>query len=395
MYKITFIVVFLSVWTIPVLSQRTQTEVDSISYQYFVRGEWDKLIATGEIAKDNHIDFKYLQQRLGYAFFMQGKYYASIRHYENALAYDTADEITQLYLYYNHINLGNYTKAAYHAGKLPAETRKSLNIKLFKPFSSVDYEFNLKKPINQPLREDAMFHKLGLGSQINSQLSIYQSISTFGQLTDYTKNIRQNEYYGLVTYTPVSSFALQLAFHDLNTKLIADPDTFQYKGQLWFGKITYNKGRFDIGLSNSFLNLNYATSNQLGLQGGIGFSGHYPSYLKSSLYLLTEAGTDLEGYAYNYNRFVFQQTAGMMFFKRLWMEGSITLGDLNNFADFNGMYVYNTADPTIFKSGGSLYFYPASNWIFYLNYAYEVKNILLYNLQYQQNSFTGGIIWKI
>lgn len=394
MYKIIYILVFLTACTIQVQSQANQARVDSITYQYFIRGDWQKLIDAGNQAKDDRIDFKYLQQRLGYAYFMQGKYYASIRHYENALAYDAADEITHLYLYYNHLHVGNYSKAAFHAGKISEETSKFNQIKTFKPISAIDYEFNIKKPDNE-LREDALFHRIGIGSQLTPQLSLYQSISTYGQITDYTRNIRQNEYFGLITYTPHSNVSLQVGYHGIGSKIIADPDTLQYKGNLFLGKITYNKGRFDLGLSYSYLDLYYATSKQLGIQGGIGFSGTIPAYFKSSLYQLTESGMDLNNEAYIYNRLVFQQTAGFMLFKRVWLEGFVTLGDLNYFADFNGLYVYNTADPTTFKTGSTVYLYPSSKLVFFFNYAFEQKTILLYNLQYQQNSFSGGIIWKI
>lgn len=394
MYKIIYILVFWTVCTIQIQSQANQARVDSVTYQHFIRGEWQKLIEAGNQAKDDRIDFKYLQQRLGYAYFMQGKYYASIRHYENALAYDAADEITHLYLYFNHLNLGNYSKAAYHSGKISEETRKFNQIKTLKPISSIDYEFNMKKPDNE-LREDALYHRIGISSQLTSQLSLYQSISTYGQITDYTKVIRQNEYYGLITYTPHTNISLQLVYHSIGTKLIADPDTMYYQGNLFLGKITYNKGRFDLGVTYSYLDLNYATSGQLGIHGGIGFSGRVPAYFKSSLFQLTESGTDLNYNAYTYTRLVFQQTAGFMPFKRVWLEGFVTLGDLNNFADFNGMYVYNNADPTTFKTGSTVYLYPSSHFILFMNYALEQKNILLYNLQYQQNSFSGGIIWKI
>lgn len=394
MYKITYIFVLLTVCTLQVYSQVNQSWVDSITYQYFIQGDWQKLIDAGNQANKDRIDFKYLQQRMGYAYFMQGKHYSSIKHYENALAYDAADEITHLYLYYNHLTVGNFSKAAFHAGKISDETRKFNQIKLLKPISAIDYEFNIKIPDNE-LRENALFHRIGFSSQLTSQLSLYQSISTYGQTTDYTRIIRQNEYFGLMTFTPHSNISLQVGYHGIGSKIISDPDTLNYTGNLYLGKITYNKGRFDLGLSYSYLDLKYATSNQLGIQGGIGFSGTIPAYFKSSLYQLTESGIDLNNETYTYNRLVFQQTAGFMPFKRIWLEGFVTLGDMNNFADFNGLYVYNTADPTTFKTGSTVYLYPSSHWVFFLNYAFEQKSILLYNLQYQQNSFSGGIIWKI
>lgn len=394
MYKIIFLLVFVIFSVGNLRAQVNETAVDSTTYRYFIRGEWQNLIEAAKEAEKAGIDFKYLQQRMGYAYFMQGKYYSSIHHYENALDFDAADEITHLYLYLNYANLGNYNKAAFHAGKLPESTRTLYQIRNFKPLSAIDYEFNIKTPDNE-LRENAIFHRLGFSSQLGSHLSLYQSISTYGQITDYTKNIRQNEYFGLVTYTPHANISLQLGYHGIDTRIIADPDTLRYKGNLFLGKVTYNKGRWDVGISYSYLDLSYAISKQTGIQAGIGFSGTIPAYFKSSLYYLTESGTAFYGGDYTYNRLVFQQSAGFMPMKRIWLEGSVSLGDLNNFADYNGMYVYNTADPTNFKTGATVYVYPANKWIFFVNYALEKKTILLYDIQYQQNSFSGGIIWKI
>ena len=41
--------------------------IDSITYQHYLAGEWDELIETGKTALERGIDFKWLQQRLGYA----------------------------------------------------------------------------------------------------------------------------------------------------------------------------------------------------------------------------------------------------------------------------------------------------------------------------------------
>ena len=55
--------------------------VDSITYRQYINNEWDSLIAVGKIAFNNNIDFKYLRQRVGYAYFMKADYYASQKHF--------------------------------------------------------------------------------------------------------------------------------------------------------------------------------------------------------------------------------------------------------------------------------------------------------------------------
>ena len=81
--------------------------IDSITYQHYLAGEWDELIETGKTALERGIDFKWLQQRLGYAWFVKGNYYNSKKHYRQSLHFDPKDELTHLYLYYANTNTGH------------------------------------------------------------------------------------------------------------------------------------------------------------------------------------------------------------------------------------------------------------------------------------------------
>jgi len=52
--------------------------VDSLTYNYYLNGNWNELITLGKQATNDSIDFKYLQQRMGYAYFVKGNYFAAI-----------------------------------------------------------------------------------------------------------------------------------------------------------------------------------------------------------------------------------------------------------------------------------------------------------------------------
>ena len=80
--------------------------------------------------------------------------------------------------------------------------------------------------------------------------------------------------------------------------------------------------------------------------------------------------------------------------KKVWLEGNVTLGNLNNFADLNGLYIYNSLDPTTFRTGLSLYYYLNKQLTLYSNYTFSKKHITEYDVNYNQHSITGGIIWK-
>jgi len=95
------------------------------------------------------------------------------------------------------------------------------------------------------------------------------------------------------------------------------------------------------------------------------------------------------------NRVIFSQTAGLRLRKMLWAEGNIIFGNLRNYNDRNGLYVYNSIDPTKFRTGLTLFWYLGNKATFFANYTYDKKQIELTNLNYKQYSFSGGIIWKL
>ena len=81
--------------------------------------------------------------------------------------------------------------------------------------------------------------------------------------------------------------------------------------------------------------------------------------------------------------------------KTVWAEGIITLGDLLNYNDHNGLYVYNSIDPTTFRTGLTLFWYLGKNATLFGNYTYDTKQVNLTKTNYKQQSFSGGIIWKL
>ena len=54
--------------------EMTYQYADSVTYGLYLRGSWDSLIVAGREAFKNEIDFKYLRERLGYAYFQKGDY---------------------------------------------------------------------------------------------------------------------------------------------------------------------------------------------------------------------------------------------------------------------------------------------------------------------------------
>ncbi len=390
-YLITFLTICFAV--IPVVALDYNT-VDSISYQYFVNGKWEELIQLEKQAKLEDIRFKRLSQRIGYAYFVKGKYYQSMRNYEQAMLYDNSDEITHLYLYYNGLNTGNLAYARYHASFLSDATKASLKIKSTQLISSIDAEYNYKIT-NDALRENPEYKRMGIGSMLGYRIYLYQTYSMFEQVSDYTNQIAQNEYFISAGLALSSTSYLQLAYKKVNTSVNNDIDLLKYPGYLL--SLHFNKkiNRLDLSFSASSYNLEYSQARQYGVHAGLGFTGLIPFYLKSSIYKLNNEGYDMDGYYYYDQGVVFKQSIGALWFKHLWTEAYVNLGKLSNFADYNGLYLYNTLDPTTFRYGFTGYYYLGKHLTLFSNYSYDKKHLETYDYYYNQHSFSGGIIWKL
>jgi hypothetical protein len=82
--------------------------------------------------------------------------------------------------------------------------------------------------------------------------------------------------------------------------------------------------------------------------------------------------------------------------KKLWLESYATFGRMTEYNDFDGLYVYNTYDPMIFRCGATAYLPLNRNISLWINFSYESKEYLeLSSFHYNQFSYMGGIKWKL
>lgn len=85
----------------------------------------------------------------------------------------------------------------------------------------------------------------------------------------------------------------------------------------------------------------------------------------------------------------------MLFSKKFWAEANVTFGNLNNYVSAEGLYLYNSYDQTTFRTGASMFWYVNKNLTLFSNYTYDKKLVVSDLSNYNQNSITGGIIWKL
>jgi tetratricopeptide (TPR) repeat protein len=394
MYKWIIILLLTTTFSLHAKENLDFLSTDSITYQCYLKGDWDKLISTGKQAIAEDIDYKKLRQRMGYAYFVKQDYFAAKVQYEMALKLDETDADTRSFLYYCGMYIGDEDFARFHAAKLSDEIRQSLDVKRFKLIDAVDLEFN-KKTNNSDLRSNPIYSRFGVNTRINYRLSLYQSVSKYSQgvVIDSTGNNKpttQSEYYGLLRYNLTANTNLMIGYHYLKTVV----DTSSFSANLYYGAIATRFNRFTLGANGSYMKNKMDTYKQMGVSAGYNLPSKRDIYLKSSVNYL-KSSVKFSSLSEN-NGLVFSESVGGRIFDNFWGETTIISGNLKNYNDNNGLYIYNTLDATTFRAGLTLFWNVTNKITLFGNYSIDQKKLeSTITTNYNQQSFLGGIRWKL
>jgi|WetSurMetagenome_2_1015567.scaffolds.fasta_scaffold02201_13 hypothetical protein len=389
--KFRFVVTALFFIAVTVAGQdRTDfRSVDSLTYKYYLSGEWDKLIIEGSKAIDSNIDYKYLRQRIGYAYYSKGDYMQAKKHFEKAMTYDSFNDFTLTYLYYSYLFLGQEEYASLFSSKMSVELKKQLNIRSFKPVESIDFEYNYKYATSN-LRSDPQYFHIGLNSTLGPRFSLYQMFGHYNQtylvqqFGSYSKiPDTQPEYYALLKFAASRHFIISTAYHYLYP-------TYDYVTSpvhLGMVEITSGSGRFNFGINASLLKTGSYSVRQTGIRTLVSFTRNVHMYFGSSLSMTSKQNED---------HLIFEQTAGFRVYRNLWIEGNITTGNFTDYHDHEAMYVYDFIDPTTFRTGLTGLLYTGKHLSLWTNVSFEQKKYYSNtNYHYSQFSYLGGIKWKL
>jgi hypothetical protein len=381
MYKyLTLLILFLPLLGFSQSSLSFQ-KADSLSYQYYLKGDWNKLIVLTKVAFDQKIDSKFMRQRAGYAYFITGDYTSAAIQYKKAFAFDQSDEITNEYLYYSALNTGA-ENTRYYAGNLSTESQNRLGINRFRPVGMIDTEFSLKTNSVQS-RSNQTYYRIGVNTELGYHFSLYQAYSYYEQVKNSVLT-RQPDYVAILKWNPNPVWQVKGAYHHLFTSV----GSTSYPGELGLFALAANVDRYNFEVNTSYLKAASTETIQMGLQAGVVLPGKSDFYLKGSLVGMTESGSF---------RTIYAQTAGLKCTKNLWAEGNITLGNLNNYNTQNSLYIYNSADPSTFRTGFSLIYFLGKHLSILGNFTFDQQEITNNNIKsnYNQYSYSGGLKWKL
>jgi hypothetical protein len=361
---------------------------DSVTYRYYMSGMWDELIELGERAVEEGIDYKYLRQRLGYAYFMKGDYVRAGINFEKALKSDTFDQFTLAYLSYTNSKMMESAKSGYFASRLSKDSRNTYQIKTTRIIEDFDFELGTKFP-STSLRSNPHYYRLGLGSRPFARLKIYQSVSAFNQYltirypTQYSefKN-RQFEYYGSAAYALLANWSVKAAYHFLYSDYSS---SVTYTNQGYFG-LSANYNILNVTAEGSFLQNSLTTVRQAGLRAGLRFPGYAGITLTSGIAMLNVEDE---------NNLVFNESVYFRLNAKTWMEGEVAWGNMDYYNDYDGLYVYNSIDPLSFRARLTTYYLAGSRSTIWFSLGGEEKKFYESDIyKYNQFSLLGGVKWQ-
>lgn len=356
---------------------------DSITWKLYTEARWDELIAEGRKALRAGTDYKFLRQRLGHAFYMKGDYIRSIRHFSEALSYDSYDLFTLEYLGYAYAMTGRSSHAGVFESRINSLTPGKPGIEPFRLVDHLDVEFDFKKSLSS-LRS-AVYYRLGLGTKAGSRLGVYQSFSSYHQsVTDTaTFKITQPGYYVSLAWNASS----HLVFTGSYSYMHALSDGDFYPAHLLLLAVSPDFRFINFSLQQSVLIIEGSKIFQTGISSTIYFPGRSGFYLKGSVAAL---------YNEVFSNIVYAPAAGIRLWKGALLEGFFTGGGIEWYNDFNGLYVYNSYDPVSRKAGATFYQSANNKILFWLNIAGEKKAFAENPAAgYSQLSILGGLRWKM
>jgi hypothetical protein len=188
----------------------------------------------------------------------------------------------------------------------------------------------------------------------------------------------------ILKWSPNPVWQIKGAYHHLFTNV----GSTAYPGNLGLLAIAANINRFNFEANTSFLKAASTKTLQMGLQASVVLPGKSDIYLKGSAVGIIESGAF---------RTIYAQTAGLKCAKNLWAEGNITLGNLNNYNTLNSLYIYNSADPSIFRTGFSLIYFLGKHLSILGNFTFDQQQYTTNSVtnNYFQYSYSGGLKWKL
>ena len=416
---------------------------DSLTYSLYLNKDWKAVAVKGNEALAAGHDYYYMRMRLGIAYFEKHNYAASAKHFKKALEFNQGDNVAAEYLFYSSFLYGRTMQAwSILAGMLPAEKKRIEAESLIKRNSiSAEYFFSDSKSGDIIANPGYYFPNSEPGSQVITRYFINNAIYAshiLGKNVIYShaftnlikdnflyyydgitvadmqvQRVIQNQYYGSVNFFTSSGWIFSPSFHFVGTgypfinimyagnKSFINEYQVNNKGYAAGFRITRMSGYAAVSAEGSFSELNYQKQAQSGLSVTLYPLGNSDLYIGAGFSSVFPVDSYSSSISY-----VTKVTTGFSLMNKVWFEFSGANGDMKNYLENNGLFVYNSSDFTTRKISlnmmvplakrkltlmiGSGRSWHSSQWIPADGTLSGSPN----TLKYYNNIITGGITWN-
>lgn len=377
---ILFIFIFIGLLSWAQTGSKSQLN-DSLSYQAYLKKDWNKVIELGKRSLKQGQKFEYLDLRMGIAYYEKKNFRKAIGYFQKALVDEVNSETTAEYLYYAYQYIGNDLEASKVLFQVDSKFSKVKrnqfrflkNIYAFSSFRQYDqlaYKTNInavnlaqieenKKHTysTQYIPKSYINYHAGLSFRVIPAWSINVALQNFQiereqyfvdafKDTSFTSKVKQNQFYiknsiALSQKLQLSVYASYLAntsnFFTINTEDF--PPIYEAESQYFSSNLLMGLGLtrafnyFDMELSGSYMTTKRNAYFQANLGMNIFPFGNRKLSLKSELSTLkTESvATTL----------ILSETLSYSPFERISLSLTARWGDMRNYSIDQAYNVYN------------------------------------------------------
>ncbi len=438
-------IVLFSPWLASTQDYNNFYTVDKETYKLYIDKDWDLLVTKGNQAIKSGLDYYFLRMRLGIAYYEKNNYIKASRHFNKALEFNEGDPAALEYLYYSYLFTGKDARAKFITKDFNNTLREKTGTSEKKMINNITAEYLYDKSLTDKIisNPDDNFPVEFLGYQM-----INRNFHNFNLSASHLIGHRFNLFHGY-TYLHKTN----LFHYNDGTYVFDNPDYDIRQHQYYFTLNTAFGGNWNIcpsihiltsfyplissistgGPGNS--HVNYMTTNDYGLVAGLSvlksagiadvrFASHY-TYLNDkehiqnmlgftlfplgnlNLYIGGDIALNIELISNTQIQPVCNLLFGFSLLEKIWVDFSGTTGEIQNFTESNGYYVYNSLDAILQKSGmnilipitqkgSSIYFgSKITHYKSYLHPFTESADNQINKIYYNSYSLYGGILWKL
>lgn len=218
MYRLIILIFLFSSITSAAQSELNFKTVEDSSFALYLKQDWNQLEKFGMQAIRNKIDYFYLSERIGIAYYAQKKYQLAAPQFEKAKAFNSSNDLNQEYLFYSYAFNNRYDEALHLTKHFPNDLKKKTGTIKPAAINLVQLDFTVKIPENSSIATPYYYFGFGLNHRITRGFSLFHSYAFSHQKypingLKYTEGIYEQHKYYLSANVPLAKgFTINPAF---------------------------------------------------------------------------------------------------------------------------------------------------------------------------------------